>query len=141
MNRLMLVAATIFMLMGDALLGEAAAAESGDGGAAKGKVEIVRIKPILLQLPGPGGLRRNIAITLSLELAKARYRDKVVSKSPKLKALIFESWTARSLVESDEDNFDPEEIRRRAQRTSDSLFGPDVVSRVLIVDILEVLTQ
>ena len=141
MNRLMLVAATILLLTGSAVLGAATASESSGGEAKGGKIELVRIKPIIFQIPGPGGLRRSIGVTIALELANSRYRDQVVSKLPKIKARIFEAWTARPLVRSGDENFDPEEIKRRVRRVSDNMFGEGIVSGVLIEAINEVLIR
>ena len=53
----------------------------------------------------------------------------------------FSAWTARPLVSSGDENFDPEEIKRRAQRASDHLFGAGVVSGILIKDVTEVLIR
>ncbi len=156
MNRLMLAAATILILAGGTVSGETTAAaadsirpasgksepaESGGGDTKKSTIEIVRVEPIIIQLPGPGHLRRSMSISLSLTLSDTDHRDGVIEKRAKLKARIFEAWAAPPLVKSGEENFDPEEIKRRAQRASDHLFGTGIVSGVLIEDIHEVLIR
>ncbi len=145
----------LFVAQGTAL-GESAA-ESGpgwiqpaagksDNGEAHGEekageVEIVRVKPILIQLPGPGGLRRSIAITLSLEVSEARDRDEVIDKRPKLRARIFEAWAAPPLTRDGAENVDLEAVKQRALRAADRLFGEGVVTSVLIEEVQEVLIR
>lgn len=156
MNRLMLTAATLLIFAGGTLPSETAVADAGSirpaggksepaesshGDTKKGKTEIVRVEPIIVQLPGPGRLRRSISVSLSLTLTDTRRRDEVIEKRAKLKARIFEAWAATPLVKSGEESFDPEEIKRRAQRASDHLFGTGIVSSVLIEDIHEVLIR
>ena len=155
MTRIMLAATLMLFLTigaaraesatGDRPIVPAAGGGEEDHGKAEGngheKLELVRMKPILVQLPGPGGLRRSIAITLALELANPRDRDQIVEKRPKMRARIFEAWAASPLVASGEGSFDPEEARRRSRQVIDEIYGTGIVIGVLIEDIREILVR
>ena len=142
MTRFMLAVAALLFLGAAATAPASAAGGSDDGGGSggkAGKIETVPVKPILVQIPGPNGLRRSIAITMSLEIASARERDQVVIGRPKLRARIFEAWASVPLTRDGGQHFDAEDIRRRAQQASDHLFGEGVVTSILITDIREIL--
>ncbi len=146
------VGAYLFLVAGDPAEAEAAAtAEDGeDAGAAhahqpgdRGGVELefVRLRPILLQLPGPRGTRRNVSLTISLELAKPSYRAAVVALQPKLRARIFEAWASIPLVRNEDELYDIEEVKRRAKRASNATLGAGVVADVLVDDAREILVR
>ena len=110
--------------------------------ASKGsQVELIRMNPIIFQIPGPGGLRRSVGIKLALRLSSDSHRDDVLGKRPKLRARFFEAWASSPLNRTGEENFDPEEVRRRAQHASDRLYGEGVVVGILIEEISEVLIR
>ncbi len=119
--------------------GVAAGGGKDDGGSKAKEIEIVRLKPIVIQLPGAGRLRRSIAITMSLEIGEAGTREKIVEARPKLRARIFEAWSSPPLARDGEERIDPAEARQRAQKVSDYLYGEGVVANVLIGDIHEIL--
>ena len=140
MTRFMLAIATLLFL-GVAPIGTVlAAGGSDDGGGTKaGKIESVPLKPIVVQIRGPSGLRRSIAVTMSLEIPDAGKRDQVVAGRPKLRARIFEAWASVPSRRDADQQFDPEDFRQRAQSAADHLYGEDVVIGILIRDIREIL--
>ena len=110
--------------------------------AASSKSYYVRPQtPILIQLPGPGGLRRSVAFMVVIEVADQRDKLLVAEALPKFRARFFEALSTPPLVASPDDNFDVEEVKRRLKRAADTVLDDVTVKSVLIKDIHEVLIR